>query len=186
MNKQHSQVPNKMAEDGLRPEDQLIYAIMHRWGDGCFPTLKLIAKYANCSINSVRECIKRLVAAGYITVEKVNSRKCRYHFTKYEKFEPFSPEFLERTDLSFTEKAYIVASQQYMFKELNGIGKISYTDEELSEQINMPVTTIKKCDLSLKEKNYLSILKNGLQDPITGCNQTTKVFQLNELGQAIV
>ena len=32
-NKQHTQVPNNMAQDGLTPRDQLVYAVLHSYNN---------------------------------------------------------------------------------------------------------------------------------------------------------
>ena len=113
----------------------------------------------------------------YFKIEK-RGRQNYYIFSDYQKFEPFSYDFLDKEDLTFTEKAYIIASQQYMFKDEKGIGKISYTNSELSEKINMPESTISKCNRSLTTKEYLSIIRCEKHDPETGLAIQEKIFHL--------
>ena len=84
---------------------------------------------------------------------------------------------------SFTEKSYIIASQQYMFKE-NGNGKIGLSNQELSEKINMSKPTISRCNKSLETKGYLDIIKARKYE--SGITINEKFFHLDELGQAIV
>ena len=91
-------------------------------------------------------------------------------------------DFIEKEDLTSEEKAYLVASQKYMFKE-NNEGKISFTNKELSEKINMPESTISKVNKSLVKKDYALLLncKNS-----SGINIKQKWYHLNKLEQAIV
>lgn len=78
------------------------------------------------------------------------------------------------------------AAQQFMYTDLEGLGKVSYSNAELADKINMPESTISKCNRELIRQNYLTILKSKLIDPESGCNKEVKVFQLNSLGQAII
>lgn len=186
-NKQHYQLPNKMGENEIEPKDQLIYLAIKFFDGkgGCFPSLQKIAEKSGASIPTVRTSIKRLENKEYIKVVK-KGRGQEYYFNKYKKFEPFSPEFLDKKDITFTTKAYIAASQQYMYKDVEGVGKISYPNTELSKKINMPESTIRKCNAELIKKNYLTIIKNECRDLETGCKTDTKIFNLSELEQAII
>lgn len=188
INKQHSQVPNNMAKDGLTPREQLVYAVLHAHNspnNECFPSLQTLSEESQLSIPTLRNSIKILEETGYIKVKKVG-RKNYYYFTKYVKFEPFSPDFLKRKDITPTTKAYLIAAQQFMYKDIEGVGKISFSNNNLSEQINMPESSIRKCNTELVRKNYLTIVKNKSRDIETGCKTDTKIFNLNELGQAII
>lgn len=63
-----------------------------------------------------------------------------------------------------------------MFKDVKGFGKVSYSNDEISKILNMPITTIYKCNNELKMKNFLTevnIEKDG-----SGCHTKTKVFNL--------
>lgn len=189
INLQHTQVPNEMGKANLTPTDQYVYAILKTYQNKqtklAFPSLKEVAAKANLSIPTVRNSITHLEKEDYIKVE-VRGRKNFYHFNEYKKFEPFSPEFLERNDLSATTKAYLVASQQYMYKDVENYGKIGLSNYELARQINMPEATIRKCNNELESKDYLTIIKNENRDLQTGCQTETKLIQLSKLGQAIV
>lgn len=189
ISKQHTQVPNEMSKNELTPKDQLIYLAIKSFQNGqtklCNPSLQKIAKRSGASIPTIRSCIKRLEDKEYISIKK-KGRSQEYSFSPYKNFEPFSKEFLEKEDLSFTTKSYLVASQQYMFQDVEGFGKISYPNTELSEKINMPESTIRKCNQELKRKNYLTIIENESRDLETGCKTETKLFDLNELGQAVI
>lgn len=187
--KQHTQVPNEMAKKELDPKDQLIYLAIKSFQNGqtglCNPSLQKIAERSGASIPTIRASIKRLEEKEYIIIKKIG-RSQEYIFNSYKNFEPFSKEFLEKEDLSFTTKSYLVASQQYMYQDVEGYGKISFPNTELSEKINMPESTIRKCNQELKRKNYLTIIENGSRDIETGCKTETKLFNLNELGQAVI
>lgn len=188
ISKKHSQVPNNMAQDGLSPREQLVYAILHSYNNPekeVFPSLNTLAERAQLSIPTIRESLKKLKDSGYIRIEK-RGRKNYYFFEKYIKFEPFSEEFLNNKKITATTKAYLVAAQQYMFKDEKGVGKISFSNVDLSKQINMPESSIRKCNNELVKENYLTIIKNKSRDIETGCHTDTKIFNLTELGQAVI
>lgn len=50
----------------------------------------------------------------------------------------------------------------------------------------MPEATIRKCDKSLQDKNYLQIVKTNKRDEETGCAIREKFYHLTKLEQAIV
>lgn len=85
-----------------------------------------------------------------------------------------------------TTKSYLIAAQQYMYKDVEGYGKISYPNRELSKQINMSESSIRKCNKELEYNDYLSIVKNKSVDLETGFNTETKLYKLKEIGQAII
>ena len=187
-NLQHVQVPNDMGTKNLTPKDQLIYTIIKSHDNptkGCFPSLQVLSKESGASINTIRDSIARLKEAGYIKTE-LRGRKTYYTFDPYKKFEPFSPDFIKREDLSFTTKSYLIASQQYMYKDIENLGKLSFSNRELADQINMPESTIRRCNAELVSKDYLTILKNESKDIQTGCKTDTKLYDLNKLGQAVI
>lgn len=186
--KQHIQLPNRKEDDEITPREQLIYiaikSFMNKDTKEAFPSLKKLSEMVGASIPTIRSAIKRLQELDYIKVIKIG-RSQIYKFNSYKNFEPFSYEFLNNKDLSFMEKSYITATQQYMFK--NGdTGSISYTNRELSEKINMPESTISKCNRELESKHFLTIVNNKSKDLETGLDTQTKIFHLAEFGQAIV
>ena len=187
-NLQHVQVPNDMGTKNLTPKDQLIYTIIKSHDNptkGCFPSLQVLSKESGASINTIRDSIARLKEAGYIKTE-LKGRKTYYTFDPYKKFEPFSPDFISNPNLSFTTKSYLIASQQYMYKDIESLGKLSISNVSLSKEINMPESTIRKCNAELVSKDYLTILKNESKDIQSGCKTETKLYDLNKLGQAVI
>lgn len=187
---QHVQLPNNMTvTKELDPKDLLIYVCIKRYMNKitkeCFPSLETLVGVSGVSKPTVRKSIEKLKELGYIAVRR-EGRKNVYKFNGYKNFEPFSYAFLDKQDLSPNEKAYLIVSQQHMFKDIDGEGKISYTDSELAEKINMSYNSVAKYNKSLKEKGYLDIIKTGKRDIETGLMVQEKMFHLNELEQAIV
>lgn len=182
---QHVQLPNDMVPL-LEPQDLLVYVSLKRYMNNetkeSYPSLQTIADNCGASIPTIRKRIKNLEDKRYIETRK-EGRKKYYKFLKYTNFEPFSYEFLDNQNLTFQEKAYQLAAQQYQFKE-DGYGKLSLTNKELSEKINMPESTISKCNRSLMNKGYLDIVQTRKQN--SGIIIKEKFFHLDEFGQAVV
>lgn len=181
-NKQHVQLPVTVEKSDLRPKDQLIYLSIKRFMNKdthqAFPSLEKLKQVSGASIPTIRDSIQKLVDTNYITVTR-DGRKNIYTFNTYKNFEPFSYEFLDNNTLSFNEKSYIVATQQYMFKEEEGIGKIGYSNRKLADLISMSESSIKRCNTSLKDKELLTydIQKDGT---------TVKVYHLDKMLQNII
>ena len=190
VSKQHVQLPNNMGlETDLTPKEQLIYLSIRRFMNNkskiAYPSLAKISEVSGACVSTVRSSIAKLEEKDYLKVVKKGKAQ-EYHFNELKAFEPFSYDFLDNSDLTFTEKSYIAATQQYMYKDIEGIGKVSYSNKELAGKINMPESTISKTNRSLERKNYLTIVKNEARDIETGCKTDTKIFNLNKLGQAII
>lgn len=189
INKQHVQLPNNLINiNPITPKDLVIYLAIRRFLNGktgeCYPSLATISKKAGAAINTVRKSIDTLEKTGYLIITK-RGRQHYYSFPKDKTFEPFSFDFLDKEDLTFSEKAYLIASQQFMFKE-KGEGKITYSNKELAEKINMSEKTISRINQSLVKKDYLTIEKSHKLNPITGIKINEKFYHLNQLEQAIV
>lgn len=149
------------------------------------PSLQTIADRTGCSIPSIRKIIKDIVAKKYMTVEIKKGIGTIYTFSNEKSFEPFSYEFLDNPKLTKAEKLHILCTQQYMFKE-NGVGKVTYSDAELSEKTGLNRHTISKTNQSLIEKGFAEQIVLKSKNPETGLMDKETVFNLNELGQAIV
>lgn len=172
-NKQFVIYPHNDNEiNSLTPADKLIYLVIRRYMNQndmtSFVSYARITKDCGAAAKTIKKCVDNLVKEGYLEVKRIDKR-IQYKFNNKKKFEPFSYEFLDNPNLTFTEKSYIVASQQYMFKD-NEEGNISYTNKELSKLIKMSEPTISRCNHSLENKGYL---KNA--------SGITKKFQLREL-----
>ena len=168
---------NSDVQPDLDPKDKLIYIAIKRYMNKttleAFPSYATITKDTSAAAKTIKKCIDNLVREGYLETRK-EGRKIIYKFNNKKQFEPFSYDFLDKPDLSFTEKSYIIASQQYMFKDEEE-GKINYNNRELSKLINMPESTISKCNRSLERKGYLE-----------GASEIVKKFQLRELDQLFI
>lgn len=163
----------------LDPKDKLIYLAIRRYMNKqtkeAFPSYAKITEDTGAAAKTIKKCVDNLVNEGYLETKK-DGRKIIYKFNNKKQFEPFSYDFLDKPDLTFTEKSYIVATQQYMFKDKETLeGKVSFKNKELSQLIKMPEATISKCNRSLEKKGYLE-----------GASDLTKRFQLRELDQLIV
>lgn len=73
-----------------------------------------------------------------------------------------------------------------MYTDIPGIGTLSYSNRELSKKINMPETTIRRCNKDLEDHHFMKTLDNQDRDLETGCKNQTKVYNLKLLGQAII
>lgn len=187
--KKHIQLPNGLIQtDSIVPKDLLVYLAIKRFEDWethtAYPSLKEIAKVCGCTEKTAGESIKRLIATDYLDVEK-HQRGKKYTFKKYKNFEAFALEFLDREDLSFTEKQYLAAQQQFLIKS-DHLGKTTYSSYEMSEKINMSPSTIQRCDKSLIAKEYLTIVPTNIKDAETGLIRNEKIFNLEKFGQAVV
>lgn len=170
---------NSEAQPNLTPKDKLIYVAIRRYMDKStmesFVSYAKISKDTGAAINTIRKSIDNLVREGYLNTRKVG-RKIYYIFNNKKKFEPFSYEFLDKPELTFTEKSYLIASQQYMFKDEDSEqGKISYTNKELSGLIKMSESTISRTNHSLESKGFLE-----------NASTPTKIFKLRELDQMFI
>ena len=187
---QHVELPNNTTkEKKITPKDLLVYAYIksHQNEDTleAFPSLEVLHKESNASINTIRKCIQNLVDAGMLKI-RVEGRKHIYSFPKVDKhFEKFSPDFLNKKDLTFIEKAQLAASQQYMFKDQETKdGIMQYSTNELSKLINLPETTVRRNLNSLINKGYVEIKE--VKDEFTGLVTKQKIYHLTKLEQAIV
>jgi DNA-binding MarR family transcriptional regulator len=170
---------NSEGQPNLTPKDKLIYVAIRRYMDKnsmeAFVSYAKITQDTGAAANTIKNCVDNLVKEKYLNTRKVG-RKIYYLFNNKKKFEPYSYDFLDRKDLTFTEKSYLIASQQYMFKDdISEQGKISYTNKELSNLIKMPESTISKTNRSLESKGLLE-----------GANLPTKTFNLRDLDQVFI
>lgn len=190
MNNQHVQLPNNVIQDlDLTPKDLLVYVTIRSFMNNetrqCFPSINTIVKKSGISKGTVIKSINTLRNKKYFSAER-KGRGTLYTFPEHKTFEPFSLEFLSNTEISSSEKSYIVAAQQLMYKDVEGFGKISYSDSELSRKINLDRHTIAKYNKSLEEKGFLTKIPVGKSDEIIGIKVDEKIFYLNKLGQKII
>lgn len=129
--------------------------------------------------------IKTIEEKGYFSIDHVGPfKQTVYTFNNEKSFEPFSYEFLDRKDLSKSEKLQILCTQQYMYKS-DGIGKVSYSDRELSKLTGLSREVISMNNNLLINKGYMTQISLNAKDENGLMNKET-IYHLNELGQAIV
>lgn len=188
MQERHIQLPNDLIQKyGITPKELFVFLAIKSFENSkthlCNPPLQLIAKMCDASINTVQKCIKVLLDKGCISIER-KGRSIHYIFPDYINFEKFSFEFLKCKGFSMTQKGYLVAMQQYMYKEDNEHGVVTYNNHELSKLINMPERTIRKCNQDLVNKHLLTIIKTAAVDDV-GCNRYAKVFNMRQYMQSV-
>lgn len=171
----------------LKPKDLLIYITIRRFYNKytrrAFPSLETTSKLSGISISAIRTGLKRLDNYKYLKIKKCSYKQI-YQFDEEDKFEPFSLKFLDRKNLSVELKSYILASQRYMFKE-DGYGKISYSNKELGNLINLSEASIYRYNTELISKGLM--VKYNLKKTDENWNyKEVKQFDLNKLDQDIV
>lgn len=168
---------NSEPQPDLEPKDKLIYVAIRRYMNKqtmeAYPSYAKITKDTGAAAKTIKKCVDRLIEEKYLETRR-EGRKIIYKFNNQKQFEPYSYAFLDKPELTFTEKSYIIASQQYMFKDEQE-GKISYTNKELSSLIKMSESQISKCNHSLEKKGFLE-----------GSSELVKRFQLRELDQLFI
>ena len=186
----HVQVPNNMCRTGeLEPLDVLVYANIRRFMNGtsrqAWPTMATIQACTGLGRDRVLSSIKKL-DGKYLKVA-FHGNKRYYVFPRSRKgFEPFSYDFLDNGELTSLEKAYILISQQFMFKDFKSFGKMTFQVADLSSLINMSEWNIRKCDRDLQSKGYLMIVPTQNRDFETGLPLTEKIFDLEGMGQGLI
>jgi DNA-binding transcriptional regulator YhcF (GntR family) len=161
-NTRHVQVPTMdLKAEGLANTDPYIYACIKKYMNTstkqAWPSNSTLTKISGLSAKTVIAAINRLEQAGYISVKREYGKANVYTFNDYRKFEIFSYEFLDRTDLSPKEKAYFITVQPFMFKG-DGTGTITFSTNVLAEKISLSVNTLKKYEQILKDKNLLELV----------------------------
>lgn len=174
---------------GLEPFDALVYTTIKRYmnkdTNEAFPSIETIRGHLECKKSAVIDSINKLRGKYLATYRNGNKQVYTFPY-RYSKYEPFSYEFLDKKELTPQEKAYVIAVQQYMFKNVKGYGKVSFTTGELAMLINMPEWKIRKLDRSLQEKGYLSVVKLKSRDFVTGRNRTERIFDMKLIGQQLI
>lgn len=173
----------------LEPFDLLVYASIKRFMNSttreAWPSMTTLKALTGSGQDRIKASIEKLKGQYFETFIRAGRRV--YVFSKrYKNFEPFSKEFLDMKNLTPLEKSYLIAAQQYMFKDINSLGKISFTTKALSYLINMPEWEIWKCDRALANKGYLDIVKTKKRNFETGLQFTERIYNMDKLGQQII
>lgn len=188
-NLQHIQVPNNliMTKD-VEPIDCLVYLALKSFDgqQGCFPSLKQIAEKSQLSIKGIKKSLARLKEKHWIDSKcEGRGHYTYYTFLKDNPFEPFSYEFLNTDELTPMTKSYLICSQQDMFKNSESEGAMSKSALDISQDINMPLRTVYRCEQELKDKGILQVVKAERSKDIAGLKQEVRVYDFSKYFQAI-
>lgn len=188
--KQHVQVPDPIKKNkDLKPVDYLVYAnirrYMNRETKTCYPSLATVARDCDLSIPTIRTSISRLERANLFETIKQPGHSTIYKFKELLKdFERFTPEFLDNPDMTSEEKAYLIGLQSQSFKN-EDYAVTTYSNSELSENLNIPERSIQRYNKSLKEKEIMLEIETAIKDE-AGFNVPAKAVDLRKIGQAIL
>lgn len=164
--------------DELKPSDLYIYLIVKSYMNNktrkCFPSIETLVEKSEISKPTILKSINLLEKNNFIKIERGVGVTNTYSFPECDKFEIFSYEFLNNSDLNKDEKISLISLQHYMFKNKEGEGKILYSEEDVVDKTGLSKNMIKKVDKSLKEKELVTITHEG------------KVYALGKLGQSII
>lgn len=184
MDRQHVQVPNmNLKEESLDLIDPYVYACIKRYMNNvtkeAFPSLDTILEDTGLTKPTVLKSIKRLSNANYLRTEKKKGMSTRYIFNDYKKFEIFSFDFLDNDNLTPKEKAYLITIQNKMYKDnVLEIGKITLSNSDIKEFLNIDPKTMRKLEQSLQEKNVLQLIPVKSRDERGVCvNERIYSFQ---------
>ena len=161
--KRHIELPSTEGINDITPQDQLVYlglrSYMNKDTMQAFPSQESVSQRIGCCRNTLRKCIQNLIDKDYIKIVGKQGRNKIYQFNKLKQFEPFSYEFLEDRSITFTQRALLASSQQYMKNKESGKGIIKYSKMELAELINMPYPTLVKATRELANKDIINTTK---------------------------
>lgn len=188
---QHIQVPHPIAKSKVKIKDWLIYANIKRYMNKetrvAFPSIVTIAEHCDCSENLVRQAIKRLEQCGYIQVTTRKNQTNLYKFPELlEKFEMFTPEFLDDPNMDTNLKAYIIGLQalSYINKEKSQ-SVCGYSNYEIADKLNISERKVKTYNTELKGKEILTEVSSSALDE-AGFNKSLKVLNLEKIHLAVL
>ena len=187
---QHVQVPDPVVEHkDLKPIDYLVYANIRRYMNKdtkcCWPSLETIAKDCQCSIPTVRTSIKRLHKEGLLEIIKRAGQSTMYRFKDLLKnFERFTPEFLDNTEITPEEKAYLIGLHSQSYKN-EDYAITTYSNQQIADNLNIPVRTVRNYNKSLQEKEIMTEIATSVKDS-AGLSVAAKAVDMHKIGQAIL
>ena len=189
--KQHVQVPHDMCKDGkLDPTDVLVYACLKTYMNNAnreaFPSIETMVVEFDISKSTIIRSIKKLIANNDLSIRKAGRRNIYKFNPDNRNFEMFTFDFIKDKSLSVNKRAYLIMLHQPMMDKDSGIGKISYTDKELSEVTGLSTKTIKRRDIELTNDGILTAVPMKTIDPETGLVVNLKLYNLERIGQAVL
>ena len=189
----HVQVPTikDLKQLNLKPKDLLVYAAIAKFKNSktneAYPSIATISKEIGFTAPTIIKSIKALESAKLLSKESREGESTIYKFAQYDKFEMFSEDFLNNTDLSAMEKAYIISITSKLIKSPEErIASTSYTTKQLSNELNMSRSEIMNQDKSLVEKGMMSLVKIDKKDSETGLQINQKIFYPDNFANSVI
>lgn len=183
---QHIQVPKmNLRREGLTINDPFVYACIKKFMNNetkqAFPSNNTLVEVSGLNSKTITASINRLEKAGYFTVKREMGKPNIYTFNDYKQFEIFSYDFIDNPDLTPKEKSYLVASQQFMFKNAETMqGKISLSADKFANGIGLSLPTLRKYENSLKEKEVLTTVPIK-RDNATGLAVEARLYDFDKI-----
>ena len=183
-------LPNNMHIENrnITPKDEYIYfALKYCNGpEGCHPSLATLSKLVGASIPTIRTCINNLMKAEYIKVIKCGNQGTRYEFLLDDKSFSMIPRIfieLKDKDLTFAQRAFILSIFQhtYKFGKNNEYGKLTWSDAQLAEKLNLDRSTVSRINNSLRMKNYMIQVNKDVKHEELGFKKGEKIYFLDKL-----
>lgn len=73
-----------------------------------------------------------------------------------------------------------------MYKDEEGFGKLTYSNQELSDEIGLSASTIYRRNKELEDKGILQVIDTNKKDPETGVPIQLKLFDLSKIAQDVL
>lgn len=186
--KQHVQVPTMdLATEGLTYSDPFIYACIKKYMNQetkqAWPSNSTLAKLSKMSNRTITESIKRLEAAGYISVRREFGKPNVYTFNDYKKFEIFSYDFLDSEEYTPKDKSYYILMQPKMFKSSSDC-VVTMSSEKLAKSLALDPKTLRKYEKNLVKKGLLELTPYRT-DNATGLEVYARHYDLEKWSNAI-
>lgn len=134
----------------LNPIDLYVYSYMYRGLDSFSGIISIhfLEKETELSANTLKDSIKRLENAGYLSLTK-SKKGITYNLLKEIFFPPLI--FLKAKGLSIRERAYLICISQFM------TGPLLMTSADLADKLNITTKTLRTYEKGLIDKGILTI-----------------------------
>ena len=178
MGNKHIQMPHQLGmfnqDVKLIPVDKLVYVYMRSHIDKdakTFVSIDTLAEECELNWRTVSKSIARLLEAQeiYLVEDKSGRRSKTYQFNKDSRhFEMFSQECLDalkKEKYSTNEKCVIICLHEFSYKTQN-YGELHDSLDEISKNILMPISTLKRTMKSLTDRGILQNTHNNKHEPV--------------------
>lgn len=201
MSEQHYQIPSLDRDKNIKEletlniGDRVVYLWMKTHIDyktsECFPSYKEIANEINktsaicsspCTENFVKVAIKRLESVGWIKVKRNPGSSNTYTFLKYEHFEKFYKDFLDKDLLTWKEKDFYIQLQQYIFVTAEE-AYFTWDYSKIAIALRLSYPTVKRYIIALKNKHVFSTTITTMRNQETKLPIIKTTVNLEAIGQ---